>query len=138
MEVTYLLDTSTCVYFFSGRYPRLTQKFMSIPTRDLGVSSIAWYELAAGVAKSAHPRSLERLRQFDREIQVFDFDMEAAEMAAMIRGGLELAGTPIGPYDTLIAGHALALDATLVTHNVREFKRVRGLKHVDWLGTPTR
>ena len=66
------------------------------------------------------------------QTKVSSFGAKEAEVAATIRADLEKHGTPIGPYDTLIAGIALNLNATLVTHNTKEFKRVNGLNLEDW------
>jgi tRNA(fMet)-specific endonuclease VapC len=98
------------------------------------VSSVVIYELWYGVARSERRReNAERLRVFlSGRIDVAAFDAEDAETAGDLRATLEAAGTPIGPYDMLIAAQALRSGATLVTANVKEFARVRGLAWQDW------
>jgi tRNA(fMet)-specific endonuclease VapC len=90
-------------------------------------------EIAYGMAKKPVPEP-RRTRQarFLAEIASLPFDDAAAEIAGRVRAGLDRAGTPIGPYDLLIAAIALAHDLTLVTHNRREFGRVPGLRTEDW------
>jgi tRNA(fMet)-specific endonuclease VapC len=100
----------------------------------IAVSSIVLYELWYGVARSARRReNAERLRVFlSGGIEVSAFDEEDARTAGDLRATLEGAGTPIGPYDLLIAAQALRTGATLVTANVAEFTRVPGLQWQDW------
>jgi tRNA(fMet)-specific endonuclease VapC len=92
------------------------------------------YELWYGVARSERRReNTERLRVFlSADISVLSFDQEDARVAGDLRVSLESAGTPIGPYDLLIATQALRLGATMVTANVSEFGRVNGLLWQDW------
>lgn len=98
------------------------------------VSSIVLYELQYGVAKSQHSkRSRARFDDFLRApVKILPFDEFDAEKAGNVRAELERSKMPIGHYDTLIAGQALARGLTLVTANVREFSRVKGLRWVDW------
>ena len=100
----------------------------------LAVSAIVLFELWYGVAKSGYPeRNAERLVAFlAGPMQVLNFEAEDAREAGEIRAALVKAGTPIGPYDILIAAQARRRGATLVTANEREFSRVPGLKTQDW------
>jgi tRNA(fMet)-specific endonuclease VapC len=100
----------------------------------IAVSSIVLYELWYGVARSARRReNAERLRVFlSGGIEVSAFDEEDARTAGDLRATLEGAGTPIGPYDLLIAAQALRTGGTLVTANVAEFTRVPDLQWQDW------
>jgi tRNA(fMet)-specific endonuclease VapC len=100
----------------------------------LAISSIVLFELRYGVAKSARPeRNAQRLADFlGGVISVLPFEPADAEEAGDIRARLEQAGTPIGPYDLLIAAQARRRNALLVTANMREFMRVSGLKAEDW------
>ena len=130
----YLLDTNTCIYLLNGRHPELAKKLSSVSAAEVAVSSVVWFELMFGATKSTKRSDVEqRLRTFGRQIEVLPFDAAASEAAAEVRAELEQAGKPIGSYDTLIAGHALALAATLVTHNLREFRRVSRLRVADWV-----
>jgi tRNA(fMet)-specific endonuclease VapC len=100
----------------------------------LALSTIVLFELRYGAAKSARPeRNLQRVADFlAGPIQVLPFEPADAEEAGDIRAALERAGTPIGPYDVLLAGQARRHDAVLVTANAREFSRVPRLKFEDW------
>jgi tRNA(fMet)-specific endonuclease VapC len=102
----------------------------------LTVSAIVLFELWYGAAKSGHrQRNIDRLVDFlNGPIQLLDFDADDAREAGDIRAVLAKAGTPIGPYDILIAAQARRRGALLVTANKREFARVPGLRTEDWAG----
>src|SRR5205807_3147467 len=104
---------------------------------SIGISSIVLFELWYGVARSQHrAQNAERLRTLlAGNISVFAFAEEDAAIAGDLRAELDKAGTPIGPYDLLIAAQALRAGTTLVTANVTEFRRVRGLVWQDWTQT---
>jgi tRNA(fMet)-specific endonuclease VapC len=97
------------------------------------VSVIVAAELRYGCAKKGSPRLLRRVEEFLAEVPVLPFDVPADSEYGGIRAELEAAGHPIGSNDLLIAAHARALAATVVTANVDEFKRVRGLNVENWL-----
>ncbi len=128
----YLLDTDTLIYVYkrSGNcLTRLTQQ----PDDDIAVSSINLFELEFGIAKSLHRDLMERyLTEVCSRYTVLNFDPVAARQAGAIRAQLQVQGTPIGPYDVLVAGVALAHDLTIVTRNVREFSRLPNLKVENW------
>lgn len=106
---------------------------MSKSPKDISIPSITLYGLEVGVAKSNNPKKRKKqLELFTSRSSILPFGAKEAEVAAMIRAELENKGTPIGPYDTLIAGIALASNAILVTHNTKEFRRVEGLSMEDW------
>jgi tRNA(fMet)-specific endonuclease VapC len=102
--------------------------------RPLAISSIVLFELRYGAAKSARPeRNSQRIVDFlSGPIEVLPFTPADAEEAGDIRAALERVGTPIGPYDILVAAQARRRDALLVTANEREFARVPRLKFEDW------
>ncbi|MEE4362882.1 MAG: type II toxin-antitoxin system VapC family toxin [Desulfotignum sp.] len=128
----YILDTNTLIYFFKGA-GNVADMLLSKSPKDIGIPAIVLFELALGIAKSTNPT--KRKIQLDllvSHVNIFPFGAKEAESAAMIRADLEKKGMPIGPYDTLIAGTALAANAILVTHNVREFERVSALTLEDW------
>ena len=101
----------------------------------VGISSITLSELEFGVARSTRPQQNKlALAHFLAPLEILPFDDQAAAQYGPIRALLESNGTPIGPLDTLIASHALALDSTLVTNNIREFARVPKLVIEDWFG----
>ena len=126
------LDTNTLIYFFKGE-GNVAAELLSRPPSDIGVPSIALFELEVGIAKSASPKKrLSQLRELLKVVRVIPFDDRAAQASAGIRAGLEMKGAPIGPYDVLIAGSALAHGVTLVTRNTKEFSRVDGLSLESW------
>ena len=102
--------------------------------RPLAISSIVLFELWYGAAKNARPeRNARRIADFlAGPIEILAFEPADAEEAGYIRATLERAGTPIGPYDLLVAAQARRRDALLVTANEREFARVPRLKFEDW------
>ena len=102
--------------------------------RPVAVSSVVLFELYFGAAKSTHSeRNARRISEFAAStIQVLPFESEDAMEAGDIRAALRRKGTPIGPYDVLIAAQARRRDALLVTANMREFRRVPGLNVEDW------
>lgn len=90
-------------------------------------------ELGIGIAKSTSPQKRqEQLAEFVSAVTVLPFGLQEAKRAAEIRVELEKSGTFLGPYDILIAATASAGQATLVTHNTKEFNRIKGLDVVDW------
>ena len=128
----YMLDTDICIYTINERPSAVLRAFREFQGAGLGVSSVTAAELFYGVARTASPRNLEALRRFLATLEVAPFDEQAAELSGSLRAWLTAQGTPIGPYDTLIAAHAHALGATLVSNNTREFARVPGLKLENW------
>lgn len=130
----WMLDTDTCIALIRRRPESVLRRLAARSVGAVGVSSITASELAFGAAKSARPaETLAALEEFLIPLEVAPYDERAAFAYGPVRAALAAAGTPIGPLDTLIAAHALALDATLVTHNLREFSRVAGLRTDDWL-----
>ena len=129
-----ILDTNTISYYFRGD-PQVVPRLQALSPADIGVPAIVEYELRYGLlrlqAEAAAPR-LAALSTLLRPMQVLAFDSECAVHAARIRVELEAVGTPIGPHDLLIAATALRHNAMLVTRNVREFMRVKGLLCIDW------
>ena len=128
----FVLDTNTVIYFFKGE-GQVSSNLLSTPPSDIAIPSVVLYELEYGVAKSAYPkRSKEQLASFIVHIEILPFGLRDAQVAAEIRADLEKMGQPIGAYDVLIGATALSGSHTLVTHNIREFKRIRNLNIIDW------
>lgn len=128
----YALDTNSVSYFLKGR-GRVAERLLALPPRSVGLPAIALYELDYGAARSQAPRDLrERLGVLLAALRVLPFGAGEARAAARIRVDLEKVGKPIGPMDLLIAATALEQGAVLVTHNTREFRRVRRLRVEDW------
>lgn len=132
----YLLDTNICIHLINHKpgYERILQHMDGLEHGQVVISSITASELFFGVDASAQiERNRARLERFLSAFEVAPFDLSASRRYGAVRAHLKTRGTPIGPLDTLIAGHALALLATVVTNNVEEFVRVPGLKVEDWL-----
>lgn len=128
----FVLDTNTLIYFFKGQ-GRVADRLLSIQPRDIAIPVITLFELETGLRKSPAPEKRRRqLTALTDLVTVIPFGIREAEAAATIRATLEQLGQPIGPYDTLIAGIALAHNATLVTRNHAEFSRIDGLHLTDW------
>lgn len=128
----YVLDTFTLIYYFKGQ-GQVAQNLANTPQQEIIISTIVVFELQVGIAKSNSPlKRIQQLQQLWSQVHQVDFDRDMAMAAATIRAQLEQQGTPIGPMDILIAGTAVSLQATLVTHNVREFSRISGLAIADW------
>lgn len=130
----FLLDTNICIYIIKQKPPGILQKFNEYQVGDLGISSITVAELEFGVQKSQFPtKNQQALSQFLLPLQIKDFDATAAIAYGKVRAFLEQHGTPIGSLDTLIAAHALSLQVTLITNNVKEFSRIPDLKLENWV-----
>jgi len=128
----FLLDTDTCIYALKQN-EHVIGRLLSTPREDVMVSVITEAELRTGAAKSASPlKTLRLIENFLRPLTLIDFTSEDAIAYAGVRAKLERAGTPIGPLDTLIAAQAIARRLTVVSNNVREFRRVAGLAVENW------
>ena len=112
---------------------RVSERMLAVPPREIALPSIVVYEIEVGIAKSRDPRQRrDQFREFLNIVNVLPFSMPEAKCAAGIRADLESRGEPIGPHDILIAGAAVANNATMVTHNTAEFSRIKGLSVIDW------
>lgn len=128
----YVLDTNSVLYLLKGM-GRVGERLLATPRTDVAIPAVVLYELEAGTRRSASPQHRRsQLLDLVEPMRVLPFDKPEADVAARIRVELERAGEPIGPMDTLIAATALQQGATLVTHNVDEFERVKGLAIEDW------
>ena len=128
----FLLDTNTVIALFNSSNTNLRAHITSYQPVDVVVSALVVHELYFGAYKSQ--RLEHNLAKVDKlPFEVLDFDKEDARQAGAIRSLLANAGTPIGPYDVLIAGQAMARNLTLITHNSKEFSRINGLVVEDWL-----
>ena len=130
----FMLDTNICIELLRSGADQIASRMQKHEIDAIAISSITLAELQFGVVKSARPAHHETLLiEFCAPLAILPFDDRAATIYGRVRANLEQAGTPIGPLDTLIAAHALALDLTLVTNNEREFQRVRGLSAENWM-----
>lgn len=133
--MNWLLDTNVCIAALNGRPEPVRRRFSEALLRNdfLATSAISIFELQYGAARSARPEANEiALSRFLPAIQHLVFDHEDARFAGHVRAQLRKNGTPIGPYDILIAGQALRHNLVLVTANIAEFSRVRGLRFENW------
>ena len=129
----YLLDTNAVITLLNDRDSPLVRRVRERHPSEIAISSIVAHELYYGAFKS---RRVERnVNLVDAlRFEVIELDREDARQSGKIRAALALAGRPIGPYDILIAGQALARQLILVTHNTAELGRVPGLVLQDWEG----
>ena len=133
--MTYLLDTNILIYLIKNQPPAVGQRIDALPDQDgLGMSFITWAELLKGAERSMRKADvLRRLEALALQVPVrYPSNPAICRHYAEQATRLKDAGTPIGANDLWIACHALAEDATLVTHNLREFTRVSGLRVEDW------
>ena len=131
--MSYMLDTNICIYAIKHKPEKVFQKLQEVDPADVCISSITYAELVHGVEKSAAiDKNRLALSLLLANIEILDFDVDAAECYGKIRADLEKKGTPIGPLDMMIAGHAMSLGYKVVTNNVKEFKRVSDLKVENW------
>ena len=129
----YMLDTNICIYLIKQRPPQVLEHFQRYIIGEIGLSSITVAELQYGVQKSQQiTRNQQALDKFLLPMIIADFDYNATIMYGKLRALLESQGQPIGSLDTLIAAHALSLNVTLVTNNLKEFERIQSLKLANW------
>ncbi len=126
----YLLDTNTVITLLK-RHKAVLAKLRKNTPSDVVLSAIVAHELYFGAYKS-HDTSKNFALVENLEFEVLPFDRDDAAQSGQVRAALAAAGTPIGPYDLLIAGQALARGLILVTRNTREFGRVAGLRIENW------
>lgn len=134
----HLLDTDICIFLINRRagYQNVLQQLNGRQYGAVVISAITLAELQFGIAKSIKKASnRDKLTLFLARFEVVPFGDHAAAQYGKLRAHLEAKGTPIGPLDTLIATHALSLNAVLVTNNQREFIRVPKLRQENWIST---
>lgn len=133
MAALYLLDTNILIAALKGQ-PSVRQRLETLPLSSLRLSAVVLGELEFGAEKSTQgERSRARLAAIAQRLPLVGLDVETTRQYGRIRALLERQGTPIGANDTWIAAQALAIKATLVTDNVREFARVPDLVLENWL-----
>lgn len=130
----YMLDTNICIYAMKNKPEKVLQRLKEEINEGVCISSITLAELEYGMKHSSNPAKNERaLLRFLVPLSVLPFGAAAASEYGEIRTFLQKQGTPIGPLNMLIAGHAKAEEITLVTNNVREFERVPLLEIENWV-----
>jgi len=129
----YMLDTNICIHVIKVHPQRLKERFNRF-AEQLAISSITLGELSYGAEKSARrAENLLAIENFAARLDVLSFSPKAASHYGQIRAELEQAGTPVGPYDMLLAAHARSEGLILITNNRREFDRISGLRVENWL-----
>lgn len=131
----YLLDTNTASYIIRGTNPPLMQRLQTVAVGTVAISCVTEAELLYGLARKPGATSLAAaVSSFLLHVQALPWDSQAATCYGTLRADLEARGTPLGNLDTLIAAHAIATGATLVTHD-KAFRQVPGLRLEDWLAS---
>jgi len=131
--LTYMLDTNICIYVMKNYTLALLEKFNSL-AEQLCVSSITLGELHYGAEKSARRvNNLTAIEHFVARLDVLPFGAKAAAHYGQVRAELERAGTPCGPHDMQIGGHARSEGLIVVTNNMREFGRMPGIRAESWV-----
>jgi tRNA(fMet)-specific endonuclease VapC len=129
----WMLDTNICIFTIKNK-PQAVRQAFNQRAGQLCVSTVTAMELIYGAEKSSMPsRNLPEVEGFLARLDVLDYDRAAAANTGQLRSELARAGTPVGPYDAMIAGHARSQGLVLVTNNTREFSRVDGLRLEDWM-----
>ena len=130
----WMLDTNACIAIIRRQPEAALKRLRGKTIGQVGISSITLAELEFGAAKSGRAAEARNaLAEFLLPLEIAAFDESAAITYGRVRSGLERKSRPIGPLDTLIAAHALALGAVLVTDNLREFRRVPELSVETWM-----
>ncbi|CAM4015711.1 type II toxin-antitoxin system VapC family toxin [Serratia silvae] len=136
MNKTYMLDTNICSFIMREQPEAVIRRLEQAVMRNhrIVVSAITYAEMRFGaIGKKASPRHVRLVEAFCSRLDaVLAWDRAAVDATTNIKAALAAAGTPIGPNDTAIAGHAIATGAILVTNNTREFERVTDLILEDW------
>lgn len=128
----FMLDTNTASFIIRGGNERLREKLKKAPAAALCISAVTAGELLFGLAKKPDATKLKKaVMAFLQRPSVLPWDAEAAEEYGALRARMEKAGNPLGNLDTLIAAHAVAQKAVLVS-NDKAFSRVKGLAVEDW------
>jgi tRNA(fMet)-specific endonuclease VapC len=128
----YLLDTNTCIAAMRSNQ-QVIAHLQAVSSAECAISTITAFELFTGVEKCRDPASERtKVALLLSTTSQLGFDLPAARESASIRAELESTGQPIGPYDLLLAGQAIAANLVFVTNNVGEFSRVARLNIEDW------
>ena len=134
MTSLFLLDTDICSYAIKGSHPALDHRLRDFKPGQIAISAVTRAELRFGVALRPEATRLAMLVEFFLKfVTTLPWDASAADRYGALRATLQHAGQPIGDHDMMIAAHALAVNATLITHNLAHFERVSGLSCADWV-----
>jgi tRNA(fMet)-specific endonuclease VapC len=131
--LAYMLDTNICIHVMKHYPPELREQFNAL-AEQLCISSITLGELHYGAEKSARRAdNLAAIEHFVARLDVLPFAEKAAAHYGQVRAELERAGTPCGPHDMQIGGHARSEGLIVVTNNMREFTRMPGVRAESWI-----
>lgn len=131
----FMLDTDTCIFLMRGESPALAAKVQSVPLQQQVMSAVTFAELTYGVQVSAAAKRKQNQSVLDSlvlHLAVLYWPQDAAKHYAEIRADLKKRGAQIGAADLMIAAHARAMGAIVVTNNVKDFERVKGLEVENW------
>ena len=129
----YFLDTNTCIYFLNGKYEFIKEKILATPPNEIQIPTIVKAELLLGAYKSKKRKeNIEKVEKFLEPFEVIPFIDLITYTYAEIRNDIEKKGEVIGPNDMLIASIVKFHEGILVTNNVKEFDRIKGLKIENW------
>ena len=131
----FMLDTDTCIFLMRGDSPALAAKVQSVPLQQQVMSAVTFAELTYGVQVSAAAKRKQNQSVLDSlvlHLAVLDWPQDAAKHYAEIRADLKKRGAQLGAADLMIAAHARAMGAIVVTNNVKDFERVKGLEVENW------
>ena len=130
-----MLDTDTCIFLMRGDFQILADKVQSVPLQQQVMSAVTFAELTYGVQASAVAKRKQNQAVLDSlalHLAILDWPQDAAKHYAEIRADLKKRGAQIGAADLMIAAHARAIGAVIVTNNVKDFGRVKGLQVENW------
>lgn len=131
----FMLDTDTCIFLMRGESPLLATKVQSVPLQQQVMSAVTFAELTYGVTASAPAKRKQNQAVLDSlalHLAVLDWPQDAAKHYAEIRADLKKRGAQLGAADLMIAAHARTMGATIVTKNMKDFGRVKGLQVENW------
>lgn len=130
-----MLDTDTCIFLMRGESPALAARVQSVPLQQQVMSAVTFAELTYGVQASAAAKRKQNQSVLDSlvlHLAVLDWPQDAAKHYAEIRADLNKRGAQLGAADLMIAAHARAMGAIVVTNNVKDFERVKSLEVENW------
>ena len=130
----YMLDTDICIFITRKSEPSLLERIESVPLEQQCISVVTLAELLYGVQVSSKKKANQEVVDlFAQHIEVLEWTPDAAKHYAEIRAGLKKKGQQLGSNNLLIAAHARSIGAVIVTNNVKDFGRVKGLKLENWM-----
>ena len=133
MSRIYLLDTDTCIFILRRSIPALLSRIQSVPLHEQAISVVTLAELLYGVQESSKKKTNQAgVDALLRHVTVMEWPAKGAEHYAEIRADLRRKGQSIGANDLMIAAHARSEGAIVVTNNLKDFGRVKGLKVENW------